>query len=129
MLATLTVLGPVLYPILATLSTSFIGWASLQISSHLGLAKEGKANETIQKAIENFAGDLALRIKNGDVSMVDVASGKAVPALANYLGQTVAGSLAQFAPIAAEQLQTMLNGKLAKMPVVAVEPISTIEVK
>ena len=77
---------------------------------------DATANAAIQGAVANFAGKVAAGLSAGTLSRVT-----AVTQLRDYLGETVADSLARF-PISDNALTTMLLGKVAVIAGVSALP-------
>ena len=68
---------------------------------------DATANAAIQSAVSNFAGKVAAGLSAGTLSRAT-----ALAQLRDYLGETVADSLARF-PVSDSALTTMLLGKVA----------------
>ena len=68
---------------------------------------DATANAAIQGAVANFAGKVAVGLSSGTLSRAS-----AVSQLRDYLGETVADSLARL-PVSDNALTTMLLGKVA----------------
>lgn len=104
----------VFYPLLAAAGTGMVGIGLAKAEQLLHIQASAVANTAIQNAVGNFAGKVAADVAAGRITMEQVRTGAALPALAKYAAETVSESMDR-AGVTPATLQTMLVGKVAPL--------------
>lgn len=105
---------PVLSAMLIALIPVFVVWMKLRLNIQTVAANAqagATANAAIQNAVSNFAGRVLMDVAMGKMTLADVKSGRATPALIAYVNETVSDSM-DMLKVTPDTLTTMLEGKV-----------------